>query len=212
VVGFAIGVANYEIQNHTLWWDSKASFSGAMGAGTKGAVTIVQATVAVVALVGMGDPEPAEQVGSDIAPSSDDISIGGSNAPLTVDEAPSTTAIVPYSTNTTLAPYYPPHNGFASEPDIITLHESDSFIRNADPTIDDSGRYASPPDTPAWARSLPPDKQILPETTYNVIKPIYGVSSGPATAWFGQLGGGTQYMLPASIQYYIDKGFVAKAQ
>ena len=44
--------------------------------------------------------------------------------------------------------------------------------------------------------------------TYEVVRPIPGVQSGIAAPWFNQIGGGTQYVLPRSIQYYIEHQFM----
>lgn len=70
------------------------------------------------------------------------------------------------------------------------------------------GSYLSPAGTPPGARSLPPGDELLPITTYEVLKP-FAVDAGPAAPWFGQPGGGTQYRLgTTTIQDLIDSGYL----
>ena len=45
---------------------------------------------------------------------------------------------------------------------------------------------------------------------YKVVKPIPNVEMGYIKPWFGFPGGGYQYHLPNSVQYYIDNGFIIK--
>ena len=54
-------------------------------------------------------------------------------------------------------------------------------------------------------RSLPPNSINKSYSVYEVQEPI-NVKSGPASAWFGQAGGGTQYELPSSIDDLITSG------
>jgi len=43
---------------------------------------------------------------------------------------------------------------------------------------------------------------------YEILKPIPGVEYGEIAAAFGQSGGGVQYVLPESLKYYLDNGFI----
>lgn len=70
------------------------------------------------------------------------------------------------------------------------------------------GNYVTPKGTPGYQVALPYDKIGIQPTTYEVIKPIPGVQAGPAVPWFGQPGGGMQYLLPERILYYIENGFM----
>ena len=100
--------------------------------------------------------------------------------------------------------YYPPNQGFKGKPVYVTLEPGTYLDRFGGP----EGRYVSPSGTPSHQLSLPFDKAGVLPRTYEVIRPISGVQSGITSPWFVQVGGGTQYLLPESIQYYIKNGFM----
>lgn len=71
----------------------------------------------------------------------------------------------------------------------------------------DRGTFVSPEGVPFQNRPLPPDSLIKPYNVYEVKEPIPVKSGlGPASAWFGQPGGGTQHELPSSIDDLISSG------
>ena len=101
------------------------------------------------------------------------------------------------------APAYPPNDGFNATPRNSTLFPGSTIQRSGGP----QGRYVAPVDTPVTKLSLPPDKINAPITNYNVLKPIQ-VQSGTAMPWFGQPGGGTQFLLPDSISNLQKDGYL----
>ncbi|MCZ1013640.1 TNT domain-containing protein [Streptomyces noursei] len=80
------------------------------------------------------------------------------------------------------------------------------------------GRFAHPEGTPFAQRSLPPTYLACGYHVYSWIRPWtqedadkYGfIQSGKVAPWFGQPGGGTQFMLPEgiSVQWLIDQGYI----
>ena len=101
------------------------------------------------------------------------------------------------------APAYPPNDGFNATPRNSTISPGSTIQRSGGP----QGRYVAPVDTPVTKLSLPPDKINAPITNYNVLKPIQ-VQSGTAMPWFGQPGGGTQFLLPDSISNLQKDGYL----
>lgn len=102
--------------------------------------------------------------------------------------------------------YYPPNNGFKNEPSNVTLKSGTLIDRYGFP----QGRFASPYGTPAEMRALPPGAIQNPYSVYRVTEPIE-VQAGEIAPWFGQIGGGTQYLFPKSIQSYLESGALIKA-
>ena len=99
--------------------------------------------------------------------------------------------------------YYPPTNGFASNPLSITLQRGQIITRYGPIT----GKYASPIGTSFSSRALPLGTNTSSISGFEVIKPIENVLTGPAQGWFGQAGGGIQYYLGVggrTIQSLID--------
>jgi len=94
------------------------------------------------------------------------------------------------STCTALQPYYPPNNGFSGTPQKSTLATGTLIQR----TGNLAGRFAAPAGTPQQMLSLPYDKIGQPTTVLQVQQPVE-VLSGRVAPWFGQIGGGTQYLL-----------------
>ena len=91
---------------------------------------------------------------------------------------------------TALQPYYPPNNGFSSTPEKTTLDAGTLIQRTGNFT----GRFVAPAGTPQQMLSLPYDKIGQPTTILQVQQPLE-VLSGRVAPWFGQIGGGTQYLL-----------------
>lgn len=105
--------------------------------------------------------------------------------------------------NRALTQYYPPNNGFSGTPQRVTLGPGTVVDRYGP----NEGVFASPYGTPTWARSLPYGGETQPYHAFEVIKPL-DVDVGNAAAWFGQPGGGRQFMFDAPIQDYLDNGFL----
>ena len=92
--------------------------------------------------------------------------------------------------STTLQTYYPPNNGFSGTIEKISLDVGTIIQR----TGDLAGRFTAPAGTPSQMLSLSYD-EIGQATTYlQTAQPIQAFS-GTVAPWFGQIGGGTQYLL-----------------
>ena len=100
-------------------------------------------------------------------------------------------------------PKWPENNGFAGQPTKTTLQAGTKIDRYGNAT----GNFAAPDGTPYSQRSLPPGSENSAYHTYEVIKP-FDVQAGITAPWFDQLGGGTQYLLPMSIQELIKQGYI----
>ncbi|MGG7176990.1 glycohydrolase toxin TNT-related protein [Clostridium paraputrificum] len=74
----------------------------------------------------------------------------------------------------------------------------------------ETGNYVSPkyPAVTYEQRALPYLKNPNAYHQYEILKPIPGVEYGEIAAAFGQSGGGVQYVLPESLKYYLDNGFI----
>lgn len=106
------------------------------------------------------------------------------------------------NTCTALQPYYPPNNGFSGTPEKTTL-DAGTLIQR---TGNFAGRFVAPAGTPQQMLSLPYDKIGQPTTILQVQQPTE-VLSGRVTPWFGQMGGGTQYLLlDGRVDELIEQG------
>lgn len=99
---------------------------------------------------------------------------------------------------------WPPNRGFAHDPVEEVLSVGARLDRYGRP----SGRFVSPEGTPYSARSLAPGTDPDSYRVYEVIKPIDGVAAGKASPWFDEVGLGTQYELPNSVQWLLDNGYL----
>ena len=104
---------------------------------------------------------------------------------------------------TAVTTYYPPNNGFLGQPSTEMLQPGTSVERWGYP----GGKYLAPAGSNPWSLSLPPGSTSLPYNKYTVLKP-FSVTSGPAAPWFGQLGGGMQYLSPKSVGWLIQQGYL----
>ncbi len=98
---------------------------------------------------------------------------------------------------------WPDNKGFDGAPKATTLEPGTRIDRFGPET----GQYTSPAGTPLPQRALPPGSESRPLHTYEVLKPIE-VEGGKIAPWFGQPGGGTQYLMPASIRDLIKAGYL----
>ena len=93
-------------------------------------------------------------------------------------------------TTTAIQTYYPPNNGFSGTVEKVSL-DAGTIIQR---TGDLAGRFTAPAGTPSQMLSLPYDK-IGQVTTYLQTTQSVQALSGKVAPWFGQMGGGTQYLL-----------------
>ncbi len=97
---------------------------------------------------------------------------------------------------------YPPNNGFQGTPGRASVIPGAKLDRYGGT----GGSYLSPAGTPVAARSLPPEAELRPLHSYEVVKP-FEVDAGAVAPWFGQPGGGIQYRLGTNtVQDLIDSG------
>lgn len=75
----------------------------------------------------------------------------------------------------------------------------------------DTGRFAHPLGTPFPQRSLPPSSVSAPYHRYEVLADLGpGIVEGPVAPWFGQPGGGIQFVFPRPIRWYLDQGMLGE--
>lgn len=74
----------------------------------------------------------------------------------------------------------------------------------------DDGYYTAPIDTPYEERAVAPGTDQKPYSQFEVVKPIEAVEQGEVAPWFDQPGGGTQYLMPESIEDLIDEGYLRR--
>ena len=106
--------------------------------------------------------------------------------------------------STAIIPYYPPNNGFADTPTKAILPIGTALQR----TGNFSGRFVAPAGTPFYQLSLPYN-QLGEKTVYlEVVQPV-NVLKGPVAPWFGQPGGGTQFiLLDGPVIQLVNDGFL----
>ena len=115
----------------------------------------------------------------------------------------SQTGAQPQSTvNQNAKDIWPSNDGFAGRPVKIKLTKGTVIDRYGAP----SGKFAAPAGTPFEMRSLPQEYLVTKTLhVYQVAKPIT-VMSGISAPWFGQMGGGVQYMFKKSIEKLLKSG------
>jgi RHS repeat-associated protein len=100
--------------------------------------------------------------------------------------------------------YWPPNGGFFEPTRLMTLEPGEIISRYGPP----DGRYAAPDAIPFFQRGLPEEAKEAPYNRFEVIKPLPGVRAGPSAPWFGQFGGGTQYLMPQSMRQLEQQGYI----
>ena len=106
-------------------------------------------------------------------------------------------------TSTALQTYYPPNDGFSGAIERITL-EAGTVLQRIGSLY---GSYVAPAGTPPETLSLPYDKIGQAATFLQLQQPIE-VLAGRAAPWFGQIGGGTQYLLDSPIMQLLKDGVI----
>ena len=106
-------------------------------------------------------------------------------------------------TSTALQTYYPPNDGFIGTVERITL-EAGTVLQRIGSLY---GTFVAPAGTPPETLSLPYDKIGQAATFLQLQQPIE-VLAGKAAPWFGQVGGGTQYLLDSPIMQLVKEGVI----
>jgi hypothetical protein len=106
-----------------------------------------------------------------------------------------------------LVPYYPSNNGFLGAISQTTLQEGQLIDRFGGTGI---SRFFSPAGTAAELRALPPGVAEQPLRTFEVLKPIT-VESGTVAPAFGQLGLGTQFRSPMTLDELLNQGIIRES-
>ena len=106
--------------------------------------------------------------------------------------------------NKTLTNYYPDNNGF--------LGTTERQFLLPGQTIDRYGgsgysRFFSPAGTPEAVRALPYGTAGQPLRRFEVVKPVE-VDAGTVSPWFGQPGGGTQFVTPIRLETLLKRGIL----
>jgi hypothetical protein len=182
---------------------------------SRGLLALLVGLLATVALIASGAPSAAAQtrvgpqsqnliltVGVQAAAAPKDVGVRG----LPLRQHASATGVAAEegaAAGKELVPYYPANGGFVGEPTPTTLDVGTRIDRYGSPY----GKYASPEGTPYYQRSLPPGSDGKPYSIYELTKPLR-VQSGTVAPAFGELGGGTQYLLPRSVRGLIDDAFL----
>ena len=97
--------------------------------------------------------------------------------------------------------YFPDDNGFSGPTQNITLQPGTIIQRFGD----DGSDFVAPYYTDPFSLSLPYYQlpNMYNPNLYVVNQPI-NVIAGQAAPWFGQYGGGTQYLLPEIIRQLLE--------
>ena len=105
---------------------------------------------------------------------------------------------------TSVAPFYPPKQGFTGETTSRFLYTGERIDRYGGSA---SSRFLSPASTPLEARALPPGTAALPLRSFEVVKP-FQVESGIVAPYFEDIGLGTQYRTPITLDILLKKGIL----
>lgn len=102
--------------------------------------------------------------------------------------------------------YWPSNDGFSGPTQSITLQQGTVIQRIGGA----EGRFVSPYFTDPMSLSLPYHQMPnMSNPTMYIVKQPITVIVGKAAPWFGQYGGGTQYILPQTIQQLINSGILS---
>lgn len=101
-------------------------------------------------------------------------------------------------------------NGFQGKVTETILEEGFMFDRIGT----DKGSYGAPVGTPIENRALMPGTDVNLKSIFkvNAGHRIDGVQVGKTAPWFGQPGGGTQYLFPHPMEYYLSRGIISKIE
>ncbi len=103
--------------------------------------------------------------------------------------------------------YYPPNNGFSGSTETITL-PSGTILQRFGGT---SGSFVAPYYTSPMSLSLPyAQLPNMNNPQLYVLNQSLEITAGTAAPWFGQSGGGTQYLLPQAIRELLALGIISK--
>lgn len=173
-------------KGYTGWDKAKCIITGVSIGGVVGGVAGYYAAPAVTAITGIAG----------VSVTSAGITAVGTGGAVAVEQ-------VTEKAITALQPYYPPNDGFSGVVQKITL-EAGTLIQR---TGELYGRFVAPAGTPTQMLSLPYDK-IGQTTTYLQLQQSIEVLAGKVAPWFGQPGGGIQYILETPLDQLIKEGVI----
>lgn len=103
---------------------------------------------------------------------------------------------------------YPPNDGFEGARRVVTIGEGKIIDRYGNP----NGKFFSPMGTVLPGRALPPGTSGQPSRFRVEREGGLRMYEGPATAWFGQPGGGTQYRTvnEQNTRYMLNQGWISE--
>ena len=102
---------------------------------------------------------------------------------------------------------YPPNNGAVPGTEkTVTLEPGTTVGRYGEPS--ETSVYLTKPGTPIEQLSLPPGQDSSQFIEYFVAKPIPEVTEGIIAPWWGQPGGGTQYITPYTLNWQINNSYL----
>ncbi len=114
------------------------------------------------------------------------------------------TILSPYKKqNTALVPYYPSNDGALGPWERITLMPGQLIDRFGGL----NGKYFSPVGTPLPMRALPYNTNLNMYNVFKVAKP-FEVQVSTVKPAFGQIGFGTQYLSPVSVEILLERGII----
>ena len=114
------------------------------------------------------------------------------------------TPAAPAATTTALQPYLPSNNGFIGQTSRQTLRPGQMIDRYGGSA---ESRFFSPAGTPPELRSLPAGSVNQPLRSFEVMKP-FEVEAGRIAPAMNQIGLGTQYFTPVSLEVLLKRGIL----
>ncbi|WP_273449545.1 glycohydrolase toxin TNT-related protein [Streptococcus ferus] len=103
--------------------------------------------------------------------------------------------------------YWPENDGFSEVPKDIVLESGVRIDRYGS----DYGSFVSPEGVPYNQRAVAPGTDLKPYSVFEVVKPIK-VKAGVVTPWFNEPGGGTQYLLPDTVDDLLDSNVIKRIE
>jgi hypothetical protein len=100
---------------------------------------------------------------------------------------------------------WPKNDGFLTTPIDVTLKPGFKIDRYGY----DTGTFVSPESTPYGMRAVAPGTDSRPFSVFEVVAPLE-VKGGKIAPWFDEVGGGTQYVLPETVEDLLEAGIIRR--